>query len=445
MKIKNVLTLTLVLFLACISQAQTGSVLDKVVAIVGEEVILQSDVDNQYNYFIINGQKDDGSLRCQVMEQVLVSKLLLDKARQDSVEVSAPEVEGEIERRLRTIIGRMGGEKEFIEVYGKSVAQFRQDVREDIRNELLIERQRSILLAEAKVTPRDVRRFFNSLPKDSLGFFPAEVELNHILLKPQFDPVSKKEATEYLKNVRKDVVDEGLDFGLQAIEHSQGPSGARGGSLGEVRRGMMVPEFEEVLFSMREGEISDVFETEYGYHIVKLHKVRGQVREASHILRVPERSANADSLAMDSLRQILSYLGDSLSFEQAAIRFSEDRATKDCGGCMVNPKSGELRIPLDQLDPETYFKVDEMKEGEISEPMEYQLPDGSMAFHVLYIKRKIPPHRPNLKDDYKKIQSAALQLKQSEIFETWLNAARENIYIEIKPTECANALKSWTR
>lgn len=421
------------------------SVLDRVVAIVGDEVILQSDVDNQYNYFVINGQKDDGTLRCQVLEQVLVSKLLLDKARQDSITVSEPEVEAEIERRLRQIMGGMGGEEEFVKLYGKSVAQFRQDVRDDIRDDLLTERQRSMLLAEAKVTPREVKKFFSALPKDSLGFFPAEVELNHIMIKPPYDDASKKEAIDHLGDVRKKIVDDDSDFGLQAIEHSEGPSGPRGGALGDVRRGMMVPEFEEVLFSMREGEISEVFETEFGFHIVKLHKIKGQVRDASHILRIPKRSPNADSIAMDSLRKILSNIGDSLTFEQAAIRFSQDRATKDCGGCMVNPQSGELRIPLDQLDPETYFKVDEMEEGQISDPMEYQMPDGNMAFHVLYIKRKIPPHRPNLKDDYKKIQSAALQLKQSEVFEEWLNAARENIYIEIKPTECSNALKSWTR
>ena len=433
-----------IMFLGNLAMAQE-SVLDRVVAIVGDEVILQSDVENQYNYFLINGQKDDGTLRCQVMEQILISKLLLDKARQDSVEVGDAEVESELDRRLRGILGRMGGEDEFVNVYGKSIAQFRQDVREEIRNDLLTERQRSILLAEAKVTPREVRQFFNSLPKDSLGFFPAEVELNHIVINPPFSEESKNEARSYLEDVRQTILDEDKDFGLQAVEHSQGPSGPRGGSLGEVRRGMMVSEFEEVLFSMREGEISDVFQTEFGFHIIKLNKIRGQLRDCAHILRIPKRSANADSIAMDSLRKILARVEDSLTFEQAAIRFSQDRATKDCGGCMVNPQSGELRIPLDQLDPETYFKVDEMEEGEISDPMEYQLPDGSMAFHVLYIKRKIPPHRPNLRDDYKKIYNAALQVKQSEAFENWLEAAKENIYIEIKPTECYNALKSWTR
>jgi peptidyl-prolyl cis-trans isomerase SurA len=442
--ISNMLLAFLMLAVTCIQAQQT--ILDRVVAIVGDEVILQSDVENQYNYFIINGEKDDGTLRCQVLEQILVSKLLLDKARQDSVEVGDVEVEAEIERRLRSILGRMGSEEEFVKLYGKSIAQFRQDVREDIRNDLLTERQRGMLLQSAKVTPREVKKFFSSLPMDSLGFFPAEVELNHIVIKPPYDEESKQEAIDYLEDVRKMIVDEGKDFGLQAIEHSQGPSGPRGGSLGDVRRGMMVPEFEEVLFSMREGEISEVFETEFGFHIIHLQKIKGQIREASHILRIPERSANADSIAMDSLRKILAFINDdSLTFEQAAIRFSQDRITKDCGGCMMNPQTGELRIPLDQLDAETYFKVDEMEEGEISNPMEYQMPDGSRSFHVLYIKRKIPPHRPNLKDDYKKIQAAALQLKQSQVFEEWLTKAKENIYIELKPTECANALKSWTR
>ena len=442
----NIIKIFGLLFLALSTiQGQAQETLDRIVAIVGEEIILLSDVENQYNYLKINGQKDDGNLRCEVMDQLIVSKLLLDKAEQDSIEVSPEEVDTEIDRRVRYTVGQMGGEAAFTNVYGKSIAQFRQDIHEEIRNELLIDRMRSILLSESRITPREVKAFFKNLPIDSLGFLPAEVQINHIVIVPPFDENSKADARSELEAIRKRIMEEEKDFGLQAIENSDGPSGPQGGRLGEIQRGMMVPQFEEVVYTLREGEVSEVFETEFGLHIAKLHKIKGQIRDCSHILKIPKRSANADSIAMDSLRKVLKLVdSDSLTFEQAAIRYSQDRGTKDCGGCISEPQTNNLRVPMDKLDPDLYFKIEDMNEGDISPPMEYKMPDGTQAFHVVYLKRKIDPHVPNLKDDYKKIYIAALQMKQAEKFDDWIGSAKKNIYIEIKPTECSNALKSWT-
>lgn len=442
---KLIKTIALAFLTLMAVQGYGQETLDRIVAIVGEEIILSSDVDNQYNYLRINGQKDDGNLRCEVMDQLIVSKLLLDKAQQDSIEVSPEEVDAEIDRRVRYTIGQMGGEQHFVQVYGKSVAQFRVDIQDEIRNELLIDRMRSVLLSESTITPREVKAFFKKLDVDSLGFLPAEVQINHIVIVPPFDPTSKDNARRELEEIRGKIVEDGKDFGLQAIEHSDGPSGPQGGSLGEIQRGQMVPEFEEVIFTLREGEVSQVFETEFGLHIAKLHKIKGQVRSCSHILKIPKRSPDADSVAMDSLRKIMMLVdSDSLTFEQAAIRYSMDRGTKDCGGCISEPQTNNLRVPMDKLDPDLYFKIEEMNEGQISKPMEYKMPDGTQAFHVVYLKRKIDPHVPNLKDDYKKIYIAALQMKQAEKFEDWIGSAKKNIYIEVKPTECSNALKSWT-
>lgn len=438
------LLITLLLFGAALPM-YSQNWLDRVVAVVGGEAILESDVDNQYNYLLINGEKDRGDLRCLVLEQLLVSKLLYDKAIQDSLEVSDEQVTAELDRRIATVIRQMGSESEFVRVYGKTIAQFKQDTYDDIKQNLLVDQQREVLMSEAKVTPREVRAFFRSLPKDSLGFLPAEVQVYQIVMVPPFDPESKKQAQAALTEIRAKIVNEGKDFGLQAIEHSEDPgSGRQGGKLGEVRRGMMVPEFEEVIYRLRPGEVSEVFESEYGYHIAKVHKRVGEVVDCSHILKKPARSANADKLVVDSLSRIRNMIiKDSITFERAAIRYSHDRTTRDCGGCVSNPQTGELRIPMDQLDPELYFKLDELKAGEISKPLELKMPDGTRAYHILYLKRKIPPHVPNLDDDYTKIYNAALQTKQAEAFDKWLEQARSNIFIEIKPTECSNALKSW--
>jgi peptidyl-prolyl cis-trans isomerase SurA len=436
----------LFLSLGLFFQFATAQVLDRIVAIIGEEVILQSDIENQYNYLIIQGEKDDGTLRCQVMESLIVSKLLLNKAEQDSIVVSEAEVANEIDRRLEYILAQMDGNvREFERIYGKSVAQFREDIAPEIEDELLVNRQRSTLLQEAEITPREVKVFYEGLNVDSIGLLPAEVELNHIVVVPPPSDESIEKVKADLLEYKRMVTDEGADFGDLAARYSDEPGAFRSrGYLGEFSRGVMVPEFEAMVFQMRPGEISDPFRTEYGYHIVYLQERRGQVVQASHILKRLSPSANGDSIAIDSLNRILDLINtDSLTFEQAAIRYSSDRITKHCGGCLTNPQTQELRIPMDLLDADMFFKVDEMEAGEISDPMEMTMADNSKAFHVLYLKNKVPPHKPNLKDDYQKIRDTALRSKQMENFDKWLESAKKNIYIDIKPTECINALQNW--
>jgi peptidyl-prolyl cis-trans isomerase SurA len=423
----------------------SAQTLDRIVAIVGDEVILQSDADNQFNYLKINGEKDDGSLKCRVLENLIVSKLLLDKARQDSIEISDIQVEAELDSRMQAVLEQIK-EDQFEAIYGKTIPQFRADIKEDIRDELLINQMRQQVLSEASITPKEVKRFYRSLDKDSVGLLPAEVEVNHIVIKPPMSEESIKRAREELRALRRQAI-AGEDFGKLAANATQEPGGKqRRGDLGWFGRGQMVPEFEEVVYQMREGDVSEPFRSEFGMHVIKLHERRGEMLQASHILMRLSPSSNGDSIAMDSLRQIATLIkDDSMTFEQAAIRFSQDQRTSHCGGCITNPQTGEIRIPMDALDAELYFKIDEMQEGEMSDPMELRQPDGSRAFHIVYLKKKIPPHDPNLQDDYQKIRDAALQAKKAEKFDLWLQSARKNIYIDIKPTECQNALQSWVQ
>ncbi|MEM7373464.1 MAG: peptidylprolyl isomerase [Bacteroidota bacterium] len=425
--------------------AQRGRTLDRIVAVIGEEVILESDVDNQFNHAKINGAKDDGTLRCQAMESLIIDKLLLDKARQDSIEVADLEVELELDRRMQIFLSQIE-RSEFEKIYGKSIEQFREDIREDIKKELLTQRQRAVLEEATDITPKEVKRFYKGLDEDSLGLLPAEVQLNHIVIKPPYSQESRDKAVELLTDLKKQV-DEGADFGELAAKNTDEPGGrGRKGDLNWFGRGQMVPQFEEVVFQMRIGEVSDPLETEFGYHIIYLHERKGERVRASHILKRLRHSANGDSVAMDSLVKIMELVQtDSLTFEQAAILYSQDRGTKHCGGCISNPQTQELRIPMDLLDPDMYFKIDDMNPGEFSAPSEMQSPDGSRAFHVIYLKHKIPPHKPNLKDDYQKIRNAALLAKRAENFDTWLESAKKNIYIDIKPTECQNALNNWSK
>lgn len=429
----------------CIFSVYSQKSIDKIVAVVGDEIILESDVENQYNYLINNGTKDKGDLRCQAVDAMIINKILLTKAKQDSIAVKEDEVDAEVDKRVNAMIENVDGVANFEKIVGRNVMKYKNEIHSSIEDEMLIDRQKSKVLSSSEVTPKEVKDFFITVPKDSFGILPAEVEINHIVAVPPFSEESKKAAREKLEDLRKQVLEKGKDFTELAKKYSEEPGASKsGGDLGEFGRGMMVPEFEAMAYSMRPGEISKVIQTEFGYHIIKLLDRRGEIVHAQHILIIPDRDVKGDSTAISKLKKALAYVRkDSLTFEEAAIRFSQERDSKDCGGCIQNPKTGELRIPLQQLDTEFFFKIDNMKEGEVSEPMEYTMRDGTKAFHVIYLKRKIPPHKPNMKDDYKKIYNIAVQYKQSETFDRWLVKARKNVYLDVKPSSCKDIEKKW--
>ena len=420
--------------------------LDKILAVVDEEIILESDLENQVNYLKKMGEKDeDGTLRCFVFENMLTSKLLLAKARLDSLKVSDEQIENELNRRLNLFIMQSGGEAEFEKMMGKSILQFKIELRPKIKEQLLIEQQKNKITENVQVTPKEIRQFFNQIPPDSLPFLPAEVEVYQIVIVPKPSEESKEKAKAKLKNIKNQIL-AGSSFEDMAKFYSEDIESARlGGSLGEFKKGQMVPEFEEVVFSLKEGEISEVFETQYGFHIVKLHKMMGDRAKASHILITPEKTPEDDEKALKKLQAILQEIKDSTKFEVAAAKYSDDPQTKMFGGLIINPQTGEPRIPIDQLDPEIYLTIDKMKEGEISEPKEFysKNPKIGKAYHIVYLKKKYPPHVSNLETDYTKFKQAALEAKKLEVMEKWFQKAKEQVFIDIKDPSCSQALENW--
>lgn len=427
-------------------QAAKAQELDRVIAIVGEDVVLASDVENQYAYFIANGQVDDGTLRCQILEKLIIEKLLLNKARQDSLTVSDDQIESELSRKLEYFIRGYGSVEILEEKYKKPLIEIRADLRPDIKDQLLIEKMRDQVISKVVITPREVKKFFAAFPTDSLPYLPAEVELFHLVKRPRATEVADKEAKAKLESLRERIVRGEGSFQDLAKQYSEDFGSARlGGDLGEFGRGRMVPEFEEVAFKLKEGEISPVFKSDFGYHIMLVYKRVGELVSARHILIVPRVSYEDEMRAEEELKQVRAKIvgSDTLSFERAAKQYSDDESSQTCGGCIKNPQTGELRIPLDLLDPDFYLMVDEMKEGEISEPVEWIQPDNKRVYHMLYLKKRVPPHVASLEADYQKIQSAALQEKQATELERWLISARKNIFIEIKDPDCKEVLIHW--
>ena len=420
--------------------------IDKIVAVIDEAIILDSDIKNQYDYYLKNGQKDDGTLRCTVFENMLTSKLLLAKAKLDSLVVSDEQVEGELNRRVDYMIAQMGSQAEFEKFNKKTLLETKLELRPKIKEQLLVEQQKNKIFNNIKITPKDIKEFYQSLPDDSLPFLPSEVEIKQILIKPKPTAEAKKEAKEKLENIRKQILDGETELATQAKLYSDDPSSAKqGGLLPPFGHGQMTPEFEEFAFSMNVGDLSPVFETPYGYHILSVLEKTTETVKASHILIRPQITKGDENKTIEELKNIRDMvLRDSITFEKAAQKYSQDPQSKDNGGTVTNQK-GESNIPLDQLDAGLYFTIDPMGAGEISEPKEFISPQlgPDKYFQILYLKKRTLPHKANLKEDYPKFHQVTTQAKQAEALDEWFQNAKKQVFIEIKDQSCSQALENW--
>lgn len=426
----------------CLAQGQS---VDKIVAVVGDNIILFSDVEGQYAQFIAQGNIPDEKIKCAIIDQSLTQKILYNQAILDSVEVDEAKVDEELERRIRYFISQFGSQDKMEAFLQKSVVEFKDDLRDDIRELLLAQSMQQTITKNVKVTPSDVRTYYKSIPQDSLPFYNSELEIGQLVLLPKLTLEQKQQAKAKLEELRERV-NKGEDFSTMAILYSQDPGSAKaGGELGFVGRGDLVKAFEAVAFKLKPGELSSVVETEYGFHIIQLIERRGEQVNVRHILIKPEYS-NEDYLKtkakLDSVHQLI--LSKSITFAEAVQAYSEDVPSKNNGGMITNPKDGTLRFPTDQMDPSIFMVVDTMQEGEVSAPQLYQLQDGKTAFRLIYYKHRIAPHKANLVDDYQKMQAAALQQKEAEAVAAWFKDKRKQTYVKIDKAfaDCEN-LKIW--
>ncbi|MCX8112310.1 MAG: peptidylprolyl isomerase [Bacteroidia bacterium] len=427
------------------TEAQTR--LEGIAALVGDEVILESQVLQQYAYLKQTGVRDDGGLYCEVLEQFIIQKLLLVRARLDSLKVTDDQVERELDRRLQILIAQLGSPEAVVEIYGKPIPLLKQDLRTEVRNQILAEEMRQKITADIKVTPKEVRDFFESIPKDSLPFIPAEVELSQIVFWAKPSPEERERTRERLEEIRRAIITGQMEFASAARAFSQDLGSARqGGDLGEFSKGRMVPEFERVAFSVPIGEVSPVFETPFGFHILLVEKRLGNKVKARHILLQPtitEEDVEVAKRRLAVLRDQI--LRDSIPFSRAATEFSEDLPTKQSSGRLVDEENGSYRIPLDRLDPELYFLVDELKVGEISQPSAFTTRDGRKGVRIVWLQRKYAPHRASLELDYERFAQAVLQLKKQEAVERWIGRARKNVPVEVRTLRCQEALSEWEK
>jgi len=422
---------------------------DGIVAVVGNKTILLSDVETQSLQQGSAEHPVDQNIRCQTLEGLLTQKLLVAQAALDSIQVSDDEIENELDRRIRYFAGMAGGTEKLEQYYGKSILEIKEEFRDDIREQLLAQREQQEIIKDMKATPSEVRAFFNSIPADSLPYYNASVEVGEIVIKPSVSPDVKALAREKIDELR-DRAMKGEDFAKLAGIYSEDPgSRDNGGELGFTDRGDLDPAFEAAAYSLKKpGDISEVVESQFGYHVIQLIERRGQRVNVRHILVTPKTTsfdqARASAKA-DSIYQLVST--NKMTFGAAAQRYSQDDNSKNNGGMLVNPQTNTTYFDVEQLgqyEPSLALAVQDMQVGAVAPPSVYKTPEGRSQYRIVYLKSKTKAHRANLKDDYDKLQTMAEQHKQNAAFNDWLTEKRSKNFIRINGdyARCAN-LQKW--
>jgi len=424
------------LFIALPSNAQEnqGFVVDKIIAKVDNYIVLKSELDRAYLDYVANGGTAGDQARCQFLALLIRNKLMMAKAEIDSVVVLDEEVDANTDRRMGLILAQYGGSAEELEAkFEKTFEQIKMELRDQIREQMIVSEMEGTIANDLTVTPAEVKRFFNRIPKDSLPFFSAEVEVAQLVKVAEVSEKQKEETKKQLIELRNRLLT-GEDFATLAKKYSADPSvTSNNGDMGWMGRGMLVPEFEATSFKLKPNEISMPVETEYGFHIIQLLERRGNEYHSRHILMSPSPSPEDLEVAKDFLDSIrVMVLSDTISFQKAAKEYSDDMQTKGSGGFFTDDNGGS-RISVDEIDPAVFFAIDSMKVGSISQPLIYRTDQGKEAVRILYYKSRMAPHEASLKDDWNRIQGAALNQKKNQILEKWFNKARKDVFISIDP------------
>ncbi len=414
-------------------QAVPGTVIDEVVAVVGKHFVLLSDIENQFVQYKLQGgvQGSVAEMKCRILENLLFEKLMLHQAALDSVEVTPEQVESELDRRMRYFIGQFGSQEKLEKFYDKTLLEFKAELRKVITEQLKVDNVQGEITRNVEATPSDVRKFFKNLPKDSIPLIGSVVEVAQIVKKPPISFEEKFEVKERLRKLRERVLN-GESFEAMAVLYSEDPGSAKqGGDIGLHGRGELYPEFEAVAFKLEPGEISEVVETEAGFHIIQGIQRRGEYVRVRHILIRPKVSPVALAEARNFLDSIAGLIrNDSITFEAAVQRFSTD-PSKNNGGLMINQMSGSAQWPVDQLDPKVFFVIDKLEVGQISAPVLMEDEEGEEAYRLLKLLKRTQPHRANLEEDYGQIQEWATQEKKQQAIEEWIRRNAKKTYIKV--------------
>ena len=412
-----------------------------VTAVVGEYVIVEFDIDLSYQELKAQGVSTEDITRCQLMGKLMEDKLYAHHAKQDSIIVSDNEITQQIDQQMEYMVSELGSEEKVAKYYRKeSISELRKELFEVNKTlKLAAEMQRTII-QDVEVTPEEVRDFFYAIPEEERPVFSAEVEVAQLLVKPEITEKSRQDAIDQLNEWRTDIVENGSSFATKAVLYSKDGSAQKGGLIGGVRRNSpMAKEFKDQAFSLLEGEVSEPFETEFGFHILKVDKVRGQEVDIRHIIIFPDITSETMDKARAKIDTIRASIRDNeIPFAEAARKYSDEVETRNNGGQLVNPVRGDTRFDLTKMDPTLGAQVYDLKEGEVSKIYTDEDFKGQSSFKILMVTKRYEEHPADYVRDYEKIKELALKQKQIKAIEKWQDEKIKETYVNVNAdyTDC---------
>lgn len=434
------------LLLTLTSFSLSAQSIDKIEAVLGDEIILTSEIESQYLQYLSQGNIKSTEIRCQIVEDLLFQKLLVNQAKLDSLVVSNDEVEDEVNKRLSYFETQLGSVQKVEDYFGKSKANIKLELGKVIKDQFMAQKMQTKLTSSLKVTPAEVKESYALLSDAEIPTMPTQVEVAQIVIKPEITDDQKDNIREKLNNFR-DRVYNGEDFKMLATLYSDDPGSAvKGGELGFVNRGDLVPEFERAAFRLKEGEISKVVESQFGYHIVQLIERRGEQINVRHILiktKVTATALHAAKLKMDNIAKEINE--ETITFDQAVSEYSDDE-NKSNGGLLLNPNTMSTSHTLEDMAPALRLVIEKLNETEVSSPAVIQMQDENKAYRILRLNKRTEQHKANLVDDFAKIKEYSINAKKQETLEKWTSKTIAKTYIKLSDelTKCELANK-WSK
>ena len=426
------LSLLVLLFLASYASAQKN-VIDKIIAVVGEEIVLKSDIENQFlheqSQGLVNSSTDS---RTRILENLLVQKLLVAQAKIDSIEVTDTEVENALNSQLEQYVQHIGSRERLETYFGKSYEDIKNEMRNPLREQMITQRMQSKIVENVRVTPSEVRYFYRKFNKDSLPEVPDKYEIQQIVIKPRISDTEKERIRNRLRDFREEILAGKQTFNTLAVLYSEDPgSAAKGGELGYQTKSALAPAFAEAAFSLKPGRVSKIVETEFGFHILQYIDRQGDKVNVRHILLRPRISDEERQEAIQHLDTVLTYIHDGkATFEEAAAYFSMDKKTRNNGGLIFKEEDDDSKLPRETIEGEMARQVNKLKVGEISSPFLDQTRTGE-EYKVIKIKAYYPSHTANLDDDWISFENGLKSKKQQEVLDKWIKEKQANTYIHI--------------
>lgn len=418
-----------------VSAFAQDNIVDEVVWVVGDEAILKSQIEEQRMRMVYEGEKINGDPYCFIPEQMAVQKLFLHQAKLDSITVPESTILQQVEARMNYFISQIGSKEKLEEYFNKTFSDIREDTKDMVRDQSIIQQMQKKIVGDIKVSPSEVRKFFNTLSRDSIPFIPTEVETQIVVIEPKIPAKEIDAVKNRLREYTERVNSGQSEFSTLAVLYSQDTESAkRGGELGFMGKGQLVPEFASVAFNLTDPKkVSRIVESEFGFHIIQLIEKRGDRINCRHILLKPSVSETDKREALARLDTIVNDLKDKkFTFDQAAQFISQDKETHNNNGVMVNSANNTSRFEMQQLPPEVARVVEKMKVGDISKPFVMMNKNNKEVCAIVKLKSRVEGHKASASDDYQALKQMVEEKKRTEILNNWIKKKMADTYIRIK-------------